>query len=219
MGLKVQSIIDFVRRKLHETDPEDSRFSDEPDPQGKPDLIGFINDSVPEICAEIKYCRKAVRIEGTGQNNYPLPEDLIEIEQMTSLGIRIEWLTIADSAPYSPLEPLQANLFAGGYGAVIKGDQVFFLPTLNSGEQRVLHYIGMEDEVLSADATMRAPRYLRDVYGYYVLSACYEAVRDSFWAEKSLGRAMALIRRRRGNERRRQYPGMRQMKVPRGRGY
>lgn len=213
--LPVADILSFVRRRLHEVDSEDSTFSDVPSNDGRPDLLGFINDARIPICTASDFSRTATSFIGTGDVNYPLPEDLLEIEKLTTLGIDVEWLSIRDSVPFSPLEPVQANQFSGGYGALVKGNQIYFLPALSSGEQRVLHYRRLIPEVEDVDAALEAPRSYLNCFAYWVLSECFLVKRDQYWSEKYLEKYEREMRRTANREKRRQYPGRRQMKIPR----
>jgi len=213
--LPVADVISFVRRRLHEVDADDSTFSDVPSNDGRPDILGFINDARIPICTAADFSRAATSFIGTGDVNYPLPEDLLEIEKLTTLGIDVEWLSIRDSVPFSPLEPIQANQFSGGYGALVKGDQIYFLPALSSGEQRVLHYTRLIPEVEDVDANLDAPRSYLNCFAYWVLGECFMVKGNERASVKYESKYEVEMRRTANREKRRQFPGRRQMKVPR----
>jgi len=213
MGLKVASIIKFVRTRLRQPNEADSNFTDEPG-GNKPDLISLINDVRGEVCEYVPYYRQALQYVGTGATAYPLPDGLINVEKITSLGVSLRWLTVEDSGPYSPLEPFQNQAQYGGYGALIKGNNIHFLPGLSGGETRTLHYIGIEPEILDKDATLYAPQYMLDIYGFATLKECYASLKNTYWAEYYEAKYMKRAKRVRGSEMARQFPGVTRMRRP-----
>lgn len=166
----VQDLINSIRLRLAQTDPDNSSWGDDA-------LIQYINDARRTISQRVPW-RTSRAIIGTGVSNYPLPATCTTIESIEGLAsdyipgsmsdMRFESSTIATPRNFGKVYAVQNRY-------------VWFAPALS--ETLTLRYRGFPDAVTDTTDTLDAPETLYDAYVFRVIADCLDDI-DSPKADK-----------------------------------
>lgn len=199
MTIQTAEIIKLARAHLRQRKESQSNWDNA-------DLMVFINSAVRQIVRDAHTVRLSREYTGTGEKQYPLPGDLVKPEKLTGPAGVTPWLTIESAVSASRTELF--DLYTGPAGALIKGDFLYILPSLQEGAKRFLHYIGYPPNDLSSPVSAYdIPRTLLDVIAFRVTSDCYREISNTakadFFEAKYAAEKVAVE----SQERQRQHPG------------
>lgn len=159
----VSDIIKSVRGKINQPE-EGGRFDDT-------DFIDYINNCLLELSDDLRSHRLTIQIPGNGTNVYPLPSDLLRIEQVTQSGYDVTPL------PLQYME-LNQNLESAGSGTgyCVRGREIVFTWNIADGNNVALHYRARVPYIESTEANLQVDEAWKMCIVYRVVQNCWEAM-------------------------------------------
>ena len=161
--MKVSDIIASARARINQ--PEDGgRFADG-------DYIQFINDCLLDMADAMRSVQKTISIPGNGTNSYPLPADLLRIEQVTAAGCDVSALPLS----YMGLDATKSPHYSST-GYVVRGTDIIFTWDITTGNEIALHYRARPPYVETTESNLQVDEAWKMAIVYKVVANCWEAM-------------------------------------------
>lgn len=161
--MKVTDIISSIRARINQPE-EGGRFTDQ-------DFLQFINDCLLDMSDSLRSEQSTVLIPGGLGNTYPLPKDLLRIEQVTAAGRDITALPLT----YMGLDATNTpNYSIDGY--IVRDGNIIFTWDISEGNEIALHYRSRPPYLESTEANLQVDEAWKMAIVYKVVANCWEAM-------------------------------------------
>lgn len=203
MTLEVQKIIDSIRRKIRQPDENNSNW-------GNDEIIGFLNDHLPDICNDVGVGVFSDLITGTGISKYALPHGVQEVIGVFDNGYPM---------PYSTTKGASITSFADGvangpYSYTIIGDYIWILPSLGDSSSVEILYKGAPPEIDNEEDTIDLPQHMFLPIVYNISSELMRSIGNAVEADSLFALFQNYTSKAKDIESNRSNPKVRSMGFP-----
>lgn len=201
MTIQVTEIIENVRRRIRQPLEAQSNWNDE-------DLFAYINAAIRDIVRSTRSYRTYAEYTGNGNRRFPLPSNLLTIEAVLGPGGQVPAINISDAVAGRNMELYELD-YRGPHGYIVKGDYIYFLPSLPTGSVRYVHYVGYPDKITSTGSSVDLPLHMLNAIVFKTAADLMTEIGNMTMADRMEAKFSAELPQIANQEVNRQYPSNR----------